>query len=77
MTGDVAPVILPADDALELIEILEFLGDFFAAEPGVLGASLARFTGGLPDLDELRGDLARFAFVLGGDGEQFVFGAAR
>lgn len=29
------------------------------------------------DVGELRADLARFAFLLGGDGERFVFGDDR
>ena len=58
-------------DAAELAELLQFLSQWLARDPGHLAASLARFAGhpayGLP---QLRGDLERFVFLLGGsDGE--------
>lgn len=53
------------DDVVELAEMLEFLHDWTTREHLPLGASLARFSPGF-SLDELRGDLARFAFLLGG-----------
>jgi hypothetical protein len=64
-----------AADAAELAETLRFLGQWLARDPGRLGASLAEFVGhpayGLP---QLRQDLERFVFLLGGsDGEQ-LFG---
>lgn len=58
-------------DAIELGEMLEFLGDWLQSDRGTLGASLARFVGSEGyDLAELRGDFARFRFLLGlTDGE--------
>jgi len=55
--------------------MLQFISQWLARDPGHLAASLARFVGhpayGLP---QLRQDLERFAFLLGGsDGEQ-LFG---
>lgn len=57
------------DDVVELAEMLEFLHDWTTREHLPLGASLARFSPGFSlgfSLDKLRGDLARFAFLLGG-----------
>jgi hypothetical protein len=68
------PVELNAEDAVELGELLEFLHDFLGYIPAVLTESLARFVGGDGyALEDLRADLARFAFLLGGDGER-LFG---
>ena len=66
---------LDATDAAELAEMLEFLSEWLTRDPARLGASLARFVGHRAyGLDELRGDLERFVFLLGGsDGEQ-LFG---
>jgi hypothetical protein len=65
------PVWLSAEDAVELAEMLEFLHDWTSYIPAVLTESLARFVGGDGyGLDELRADLARFAFLVGGDGER-------
>ncbi len=62
---------LDTSDAAELAELLQFLGDWLAADPGPLGASLARFVGNRAyDAGNLRDDLDRFIFLLGGnDGE--------
>jgi hypothetical protein len=76
MSGNVEAVTLAADDALELGEMLEFLGDWIEFNPDRLGHWLERFTVGGYTLDELRADLARFAFVLGGDGQSFIAGGA-
>lgn len=66
------------DDIVELGELLEFLHDILGYSPGVLlEARLARLTGGAYTLEELRADLARFAFLLGGDAARFVHGADR
>lgn len=62
-------------DATELIETLTFLGDWLGGhDHQVLAASLRRFVGidGY-DLTALQADLARFAFLLGDDGER-LFG---
>jgi hypothetical protein len=66
---------LDAVDAAELAEILQFLSQWLARDPARLGDSLEQFVGhpayGLP---QLRADLERFVFLLGGsDGEQ-LFG---
>jgi hypothetical protein len=66
---------LDAVDAAELAEILQFLSQWLARDPGRPGASLAEFVGHPAyGLAQLRADLERFAFLLGGsDGEQ-LFG---
>lgn len=53
------------DEVVELAEMLEFLHDWASVENDPLEASLARFSPGF-SLDELRRDIARFAFLLGG-----------
>ena len=59
------------DDAVELAEMLEFIHDWTAHIPAIRSESLARFVGGDGyTLTDLRADLARFAFLLGGDGER-------
>jgi len=63
-------VSLDTTDAIELAELLEFIGDWLAADHGQLSASLRTFTGSHAyDPGTLRDDLARFTFLLGGDGE--------
>jgi hypothetical protein len=64
-------------DAVELGEMLEFVHDWLGSDRPRAGDSLGRFTAGGYTLDELRADLARFAFLLGGDGDRFVHGADR
>jgi hypothetical protein len=68
---------LDVTDAAELAEILQFLSQWLTHNPGRLGASLEQFVGHPAyGLTELRGDLERFVFLLGGsDGEQ-LFGPA-
>ena len=66
---------LDAAHATELTEMLQFLDGWLARDPARLATSLEQFTGnpayGLP---QLRQDLERFVFLLGGsDGEQ-LFG---
>ncbi len=62
---------LDAVDAAELAEMLQVLSDWLAADPATLGASPGRFIGHPAyGTDELRRDLDRFTFLLGGnDGE--------
>jgi hypothetical protein len=57
---------------------LQFLSQWLDRDPSHLAASLAAFAGHPSyGLDQLRGDLERFVFLLGGsDGEQ-LFGAQR
>ena len=57
--------ILPSGDAVELGELLGLLHDWLADTD--VAVSLRRFTFGLISLEELRSDLARFAFALGAD----------
>jgi hypothetical protein len=67
---------LDASDAAELAEMLQFLNGWLAHDPTPLGASLAEFVGhpayGLP---QLRDDLDRFTFLLGGSDGETLFGA--
>lgn len=65
-------VSLETTDAAELAEMLQFLSDWLTADHASLAASLTRFTGHPGyDLNQLRNDLHRFTFLLGGnDGEQ-------
>lgn len=74
MSNDVAPVRLRAEHAVGLCELLAFLGDWLDGASGVVADSLTGFCGGGYRAEELRADLARLAFLLGGDGERFVFG---
>jgi len=62
------------EDAVELAEMLEFLHDWIAACPHAR-ASFRRFCLGLFTVEEIRADLARFAFLLGGDAERYQRGA--
>jgi hypothetical protein len=57
-------------DADELMGMLEFISKWFAGDREVLDRSLRRFIGveGY-DIESLCGDLERFIFLLGGDGE--------
>jgi len=65
---------LDLTDAVELIEVLRFLGDWLSHDSEVLTGSLHRFVGSSGyDLEGLRADLDRFAFLLGDDGER-LFG---
>jgi hypothetical protein len=68
-------VSLDAADAAELAEMLQFLSQWLARDPARLGASLEEFVGhpayGLP---QLRDDLERFAFLLGGSDGEPLFG---
>jgi hypothetical protein len=67
MTG----LTLHVNDAAELAEMLQFLSDWLTRDPARLGASLEEFVGNRAyGLADLRGDLDRFTFLLGGsDGE--------
>lgn len=62
---------MDAADAIELAELLEFLGDWLESDRANLTTSLARFVGSQDyGPDALRGDFARFRFLLGvTDGE--------
>ena len=69
---------LDAVDAIELAEVLQFINDWFTSDRDGLNASLQRFIN-YPDptaydLDQLRHDLDRFAFLLGGNDGEPLFG---
>lgn len=72
MSRDVAPITLAADDAIELAELLEFLHDWTWLHTRRAGESLEVFSAGGYTLDELRQDLARFAFLLVGNGDLLI-----
>jgi hypothetical protein len=62
---------LDTADAAELAEVLQFLSSWLARDPGRLAASLEEYVGHPAyGIGQLRQDLERFAFLLGGsDGE--------
>ena len=70
MNVDNTPVNLHPEEVVELREMLEFLCDWLNDHR--VAASYHQFTFGLLTIDELRADLARFAFLLGGDGYLLV-----
>ena len=62
-------------DAAELAELLQFLAGWLARDPGRLGASLETFVGHPAyGTAQLRQDLNRFIFLLGGDDGEPLFG---
>jgi hypothetical protein len=67
---------LDGEDATELGELLDFLGDWLGGtDTTMLAASFLRFVGTEGyDLTELRRDLARFAFLLGTTDGRQLFG---
>lgn len=69
-------VLFDAGDAVELGELLEFVSGWLDSDGDRLGGSFRRFVGnGGYDIDGLRADLSRFAFLLGGDdGGEVLFG---
>lgn len=69
-----AAIRLDAGDAIELAQLLDFLGDWCKGHDAeLLAASLSRFVGATGyGLAELQADLARFAFLLGQDGERLL-----
>ena len=68
---------LDATDAAELAEMLQFLSQWLARDPARLNESLAQFVGHPAyGLGELRGDLERFIFLLGGSDGEDLFGHA-
>jgi hypothetical protein len=62
-------------DAVELGELLQYLADWLASDHDRLDASLTRFVGNPAyGLNGLRDDLRRFAFLLGVDDGEWIFG---
>jgi hypothetical protein len=71
---DMPNVSLDTTDAAELGELLQFISDWLAADHGPLGASLTRFIGNRGyNLAELRADIDRFTFLLGGNDGESLF----
>ena len=68
---------LDAGDAAELGEMLQFLTGWLARDPTRLAASLEEFTGHTAyGIGQLRKDLDRFTFLLGGSDGEPLFGPA-
>ena len=66
---------LDLTDATELAELLQFLSGWLARDPAWLGASLEDFAGHPAyDTSQLRQDLERFVFLLGGSDGEPLFG---
>jgi hypothetical protein len=66
---------LDAPDAAELAGLLQFLSAWLARDPDGLGASLQEFAGHPAyGTAQLRQDLDRFAFLLGGDDGESLSG---
>ena len=62
-------------DAAELAETLQFLSQWLDRDPARLGASLEQFVGHPAyGTAQLRQDLDRFVFLLGGDDGESLFG---
>ncbi len=65
-------------DAAELAEILQFLSDWLGRDRDHLDASLEGFVGNPAyGTRQLRDDLARFIFLLGGNDGEPLFGPER
>jgi hypothetical protein len=70
----VSGVNLALDDAVELTELLQFLNGWLTTDHDQLNASLRRFVGHPAyDIPQLKADLARFTFLLGGDTDGELF----
>jgi hypothetical protein len=66
---------LDVTDAAELAEMLQFLSQWLARDPGRLGPSLEDFVGHPAyGITQLRDDLERFVFLLGGSDGEPLFG---
>jgi hypothetical protein len=66
---------LDAADAAELTEMLQFVSGWLARDPGRLAASLEEYVGHPAyDIGQLRQDLERFVFLLGGSDGEPLFG---
>jgi hypothetical protein len=65
-------------DAAELAELLQFLAGWLASDPDRLAASLLAFVGHPAyGTEQLRQDLDRFAFLLGGNDGEPLFGTGQ
>jgi hypothetical protein len=71
-------VTLDAADAAELAELLQFLTGWLARDPARLSTSLEAYVGKPAYCTaQLRDDLGRFTFLLGGNDGESLFGPAR
>ena len=69
---------LDANDAAELAEMLQFLSQWLARDPGRLAPSLEDFVGHPAyGITQLCGDLEQFVFLLGGSDGESLFGPAQ
>ena len=67
-------VTLSPEHAAELTELLEFLNAWLTSDYHPLNASLHQFVGHPAyDIERLKADLARFAFLLGSDHDGTLF----
>jgi hypothetical protein len=67
------PITLATADAIELAETLELIRHWLGHDRGRLGDSLEEFIGNRAySITELREDLARLTFLLGGDEVAFL-----
>ncbi|MFI9509024.1 hypothetical protein [Nocardia sp. NPDC052566] len=63
---------IAVEDAIELAELLGFLRDWLDTDP-TAAAALNHFGGSVSTAADMRTDLERFAFLLGGnDGEHYL-----
>jgi hypothetical protein len=66
---------LDVTDAAELAEMLQLLSQWLARDPARLGASMEDFVGHpVYGITQLRQDLDRFVFLLGGSDGEPLFG---
>jgi hypothetical protein len=66
---------LDTADAAELAELLQFITGWLASDPDRLAASFLAFVGHPAyGTEQLRQDLDRFAFLLGGNDGEPLFG---
>ena len=72
----IEPVRLEAGDAMELGELLGFIGEWLERDRHDLGASLRSYVGSDGyDVDELVNDARRFAILLGDGDSSALLGA--
>jgi hypothetical protein len=68
-------LMLDAADAAELAEMLQFVSEWMGRDPSRPGASLEDFVGHPAyGINELRQDLNRLVFLLGGSDGEMLFG---
>jgi hypothetical protein len=66
---------LETADAIELAETLQLIARWLTADPDALSPSLLAYIGHPAyNLNELRADLDRFTFLLGGNDGEFLLG---